>query len=85
MAPSRASIGGGSFADLELPSSEVRVRSPEVRSTELVRRLRAGEPVVVARIKDEWVGLDLRCIADDEVEPLACAVERALGGGGEAR
>jgi len=85
VASSRASVGGGSFADLELPSCEVRVRAHEFRGTELLRRLRTGEPVVVARIKDEWIGLDLRCIAADEVEPLALAVERAFGGSGEAR
>jgi L-seryl-tRNA(Ser) seleniumtransferase len=85
VAPSRASVGGGAFADLELPSFEVRVRALQQRGTELLRRLRAGDPAVVARIKDEWVGLDLRCVAEDEVEPLALAVERALGGRGEAR
>jgi L-seryl-tRNA(Ser) seleniumtransferase len=85
LAPSRASVGGGSFADLELPSFEVRLRAQHPRATELLRRLRTGDPAVVARIKDEWVGLDLRCVAEDEVEPLALAVERALGGRGEPR
>jgi L-seryl-tRNA(Ser) seleniumtransferase len=83
LAPSRASVGGGSFADLELPSFEVRVRSARWRGTELSTRLRRGSPAVVARIKDETVSLDLRCVADEEVEPLARAVIAALAAGGE--
>jgi hypothetical protein len=47
----------------------------------LLGRLRAGDPAVVARIKDETVGLDLRCVLDSEVEDLATALERAMGGG----
>jgi L-seryl-tRNA(Ser) seleniumtransferase len=80
---SRASVGGGSFADLELPSFEVRVRSARWRGTELAARLRRGSPAVVARIKGETIGLDLRCVADEEVEPLARAVIAALAATGE--
>jgi L-seryl-tRNA(Ser) seleniumtransferase len=78
-----ASVGGGSFAALDLPSAEVRVRARGMRGTELLERLRIGQPAVVARIKDETVGLDLRCVPDDELELLAQAVERALAGRGE--
>ncbi len=79
VAPSRASVGGGSFADLELPSFEVRVRPTRLRGTELLARLRRGTPPVVARIKDQTVGLDMRCVAEEEVDALAGALERALG------
>jgi L-seryl-tRNA(Ser) seleniumtransferase len=80
VAPGRASVGGGSFAAVELPSYEVRVRARGMRGTELHARLRRGTPAVVARIKGDIVALDLRCIEDDAVETLAAAVERALGG-----
>jgi L-seryl-tRNA(Ser) seleniumtransferase len=84
VAASRASVGGGSFADLELPSYEVRIRPTRLRGTELLARLRRGTPPVVGRIKDETVGLDMRCVAEDEVDALAGALERALGArGGE--
>jgi L-seryl-tRNA(Ser) seleniumtransferase len=84
VAPCRASVGGGSFAELELPSFELRVRPSRMRATELLARLRRGTPPVVARIKDETVGLDMRCVAEEEVDALAGALSRALGSrGGE--
>jgi len=78
----QASVGGGSFADLELPSFEVRLSPRRQRATEFLARLRRGTPAVVARIKDDCVGLDVRCVADDEVEPLIRAVQVALAAGG---
>lgn len=81
VAAGTASIGGGSFADLELPSFEVRLSARGVRATTLQARLRRGNPAVVARIKDETIGLDLRCVSDEEVEPLARAVIRAWTAG----
>jgi L-seryl-tRNA(Ser) seleniumtransferase len=83
VAPGSASVGGGAFAAAELPSFEVRLRPQRLRGIELLARLRHGDPAVVARIKDETVSLDMRCVADAELEALAAAVERALGGGGE--
>jgi L-seryl-tRNA(Ser) seleniumtransferase len=80
--PSRASVGGGAFAELELPSFEVRARPVHLRANVLLARLRRQDPAIVARIKDDVVGFDLRCIGDDEVELLAVAIERALGAGG---
>jgi L-seryl-tRNA(Ser) seleniumtransferase len=82
IAPSRSAVGGGTFADVALPSVEVSVRPANMRATELLLRLRRGSPAVVARIKDDVVGLDMRCIADDEVEPLATALRTALANGG---
>lgn len=81
VAPGTATAGGGSFADLDLPSFEVRVQVPGVRGSELLARLRTGEPAVVGRVKDDWVGLDVRCVADEEIEPLAGAVRAAVTAG----
>jgi len=75
--------GRGSFSELELPSFELRVRPSRLRATELLARLRRGTPPVVARIKDETVGLDMRCVAEEEVEALAGALLRALGSRGD--
>jgi L-seryl-tRNA(Ser) seleniumtransferase len=85
VAAGEASVGGGSFVDARLPSFEVRVRPRQIRATELLARLRRGNPAVVARIRDDIVALDVRCVVDDEVETLAGAVEAALPArGGEA-
>jgi L-seryl-tRNA(Ser) seleniumtransferase len=83
VAPGEGSVGGGSFADLQLPSFEVRLRPRRVRATELLALLRRGTPAVLARIKDDCIALDARCVADDEVEPLAAAVLSAVAAAGE--
>ena len=80
-----ASVGGGAFADVDLPSFAVRLRLRGVRGPELLARLRHGDPAVVARVKDDWVGLDVRCIEGDEFEALAGAVDRALAAARQAR
>ena len=85
LAEGRASVGGGSFANVSLTSFELRLRPRQVRATELQVRLRRGTPAVLARIRDDFVALDMRCVADDEVDSLAHAVETALAQrGGEA-
>ncbi len=46
----------------------------------LLRRLRQGDPPVVARISDGRVLLDVRCILDADLEVLGQAVATALAG-----
>ena len=82
VAAGEASVGGGSFADLQLPSFEVRLRPHPERATVILARLRRGTPAVLARIRDDCIALDARCVADDEVEPLIRAVQAALAAGG---
>ena len=78
VAAGEGSVGGGAFANLNLPSFELRVRPRALRATDLVVSLRRGTPPVLARIRDDFVALDMRCVADDEVESLARAVVAAL-------
>jgi L-seryl-tRNA(Ser) seleniumtransferase len=70
-------VGGGALplAELEGPA----VALPAVAEPVAVaRRLRLGEPPVIARIHDGRVLLDPRTLADDELEPVIVAVRRAL-------
>jgi L-seryl-tRNA(Ser) seleniumtransferase len=85
VAPGTASVGGGAFADAELPSYEVRLRVRGLRGPDLLARLRRGDPAVVARVKDDWVGLDVRCVEDGDLEALAAAVDAAIVPRGEGR
>jgi L-seryl-tRNA(Ser) seleniumtransferase len=47
------------------------------RAVEVHEQLRSGTPAVVARIVDDEVWLDVRCLRDTELEAVARAVERA--------
>ena len=70
-------IGGGSTPDQTLPSwvIEVAVANP----VELERRLRANHIPVIARIERDKIILDMRTVADEEVQALIDAVRASTG------
>ena len=68
-------VGGGSMP-LATPQSyacAIERADPEA----LHRRLRAGAPPVVGRVSDGQLLLDVRCLHDDDLEPVAIAVRNA--------
>ena len=72
-----STVGGGSLPGETLPSRAVIVStsSPD----RLLARLRAGSPVVVGRIADGAVVLDVRTVEPEDDEALARALAAALG------
>lgn len=72
---SAASVGGGAFPTARIPSAAVAVSGPAER---IERELRAGEPVVVARVADGRVLLDLRAVDRRDDGALARAVAEAI-------
>ena len=79
-----SAIGGGSLPGETLESVGLVVtgRSPDA----LARRLRTGEPAVIARVQDGAVLLDLRTVDPADDAALGAALAGALGaaGGGVA-
>ena len=70
---SEASVGGGAFPNVRIPSVALAV---EGDAEALERRLRGGEPPVIARISDGRVLLDLRTVLD--LDTFIAAVRAAL-------
>ncbi len=72
-----STVGGGSLPGETLPSRAVIVStsSPD----RLLARLRAGSPVVVGRIADGAVVLDVRTVEPDDDDALADALAAAIG------
>ena len=68
-------IGGGAAPSVELTSRAIRITG--VDANEVTRKLRLGTPSVIARVEDDAVLLDLRCVDDDDA--LAHALAGALG------
>jgi L-seryl-tRNA(Ser) seleniumtransferase len=68
-------IGGGSTPDQSLPTWVVALAVSSASQFE--RKLRMGDPPVVARIEKDEIILDMRTIADDEEDLLVDAVLRA--------
>jgi L-seryl-tRNA(Ser) seleniumtransferase len=77
--PAAGRAGGGSLPLLELDGPAVAVASAAVGPDELHARLRAGDPPIVARVRDEAVLLDPRTIAEVEVDFVVRGVVTALG------
>jgi L-seryl-tRNA(Ser) seleniumtransferase len=71
-------VGGGALPLLELEGPVCAVDPAGVGLDELARRLRAGEPPVVARAREGWLLLDPRTLTDAEAVAAADAVVAAL-------
>jgi len=71
-------IGGGSTPEQPLASWLIAVESTDVAAAE--RRLRLGDPPVVARIERDRLLFDLRTVFPSEEEELARAIRKACAG-----
>jgi L-seryl-tRNA(Ser) seleniumtransferase len=71
-----ARAGGGALPMADIPTAVVAIAPVTGSVTEFERRLRLGEPSVVARIKDDRLMLDPRTLSDDEIALVADAVVR---------
>jgi L-seryl-tRNA(Ser) seleniumtransferase len=73
-------VGGGALPLLELSGPVCAVDPGAVGVDELARRLRHGDPPVIARAREGWLMLDPRTLTDAEAGEAARAVTAALAG-----
>ena len=73
-----AKVGGGALPLLELAGPACAVDPGRLGADPLARRLRTGDPPVVARVRDGLLLLDPRTLTDDEARRAAGAVAAAL-------
>ena len=66
-------IGGGSTPEQALPTYLIAIECDDVVALE--RRLRGGDPPVIARIEDQRLLLDLRTVLPDEEPALVKAIQ----------
>ncbi len=78
LVPCVSQVGGGAMPLSALPSWGVALEVPQPEAFH--DRLRSGAPAVVARLHDGAVLLDVRCVAEAELELVARAVAHATGG-----
>ncbi len=74
---SSASVGGGAFPTVEIPSNAVALGSGQAAAA-IEEKLRLGEPPVIGRISDGRLLLDLRSVLPREDAALTAAVVQAL-------
>jgi L-seryl-tRNA(Ser) seleniumtransferase len=74
-----STVGGGSVPGETLPSLGIAIATSSGRAaTDLLARLRAGDPCVIGRIDRDRVVLDVRTVAPEDDAALAGAVARAI-------
>lgn len=71
--------GGGSLPGTEMASWAVAVSHGSLSPEGLGGALRAGDPPVIARIEDDRILLDLRCVPPEADDRLASALLAVLG------
>ena len=64
-------IGGGSLPTERIKSKCISIVPKNISTTSLEEQLRLNENPVVARISDDKLIIDMRCILEDEIEILA--------------
>jgi L-seryl-tRNA(Ser) seleniumtransferase len=75
---SLSAVGGGAMPTAALPTAVVVVQPRKSSAGELQEALRRGEPAVLGRIQEDKLLLDVRTIAEGELQLLAGALDRAL-------
>ena len=70
-----SAVGGGAAPAIELPTALLRIRHSAVRPDELARRLRTGDPAIVARVADDALVLDLRTVAPEDEDAVVAALQ----------
>jgi L-seryl-tRNA(Ser) seleniumtransferase len=71
--PGESVIGGGSTPEQSIPTWLIAIQPADVVAAE--RKLRAGDPPVIARIEDERLLVDLRTVFPEEEEELRRALQ----------
>jgi L-seryl-tRNA(Ser) seleniumtransferase len=77
LVPCESTVGGGAMPTTELPSWAVALAGDGWRPDAIDAAMRAADPPVIGRITDDMYLLDVRTIADAELDLVASAI-RAL-------
>jgi L-seryl-tRNA(Ser) seleniumtransferase len=73
-----STVGGGALPTTELPGFAMAVTPREQSVDALARRLRHGQPAVVARAQDDRLLFNVRTLATDQENDLVTALIAAL-------
>jgi len=70
--------GGGSLPEVNFPTFVVSIKPLNISVNELEKRLRLGNPPVIARIKEDALLIDARTVQDKEIKSLVNCIIKAL-------
>jgi L-seryl-tRNA(Ser) seleniumtransferase len=72
-------VGGGALPLQRLPGWVVAIGHADLATEELERRARAADPPLIGFIRTGTFRLDVRTLADDEMDEVVAALEQAQG------
>lgn len=78
MIRSSSRVGGGAMPEQNVPSWAVTVQPTALKVSLLEKRLRQAPFPVIGRIEEDHLLLDMRTVADDEIDPLVESLQFAL-------
>ncbi|GBE40550.1 L-seryl-tRNA(Sec) selenium transferase [bacterium BMS3Bbin09] len=76
--PDQSRAGGGSLPETDFPTFSVSIKPLNIKLNMLEKRLRLGEPPVIARIKEDSILIDARTIEDREIKTLVNCIAAAI-------
>ncbi|UCH80921.1 MAG: L-seryl-tRNA(Sec) selenium transferase [Nitrospiraceae bacterium] len=76
--PEQSRAGGGSLPEADFPTYVVSIRTHKITVNALEKKLRLGNPPVIARIKENELLIDARTIQDREIKTLVTCVIAAF-------
>lgn len=76
--PAYAQVGGGALPVTNLPSVAVVIQPLKQSVTEVAACLRNEEPVVIGRLQENCLWLDMRTVQKDEIELLVKALKNVM-------
>jgi L-seryl-tRNA(Ser) seleniumtransferase len=74
----RSQAGGGALPETDLPTFVVSIKPQGISINALEKKLRLGNPPVIARIKENTLILDARTVQEKEVKTLSACIISAL-------
>jgi L-seryl-tRNA(Ser) seleniumtransferase len=74
-------VGGGAYPVQLLPTYVVTLKPNHGSVHQLEKRLREGNPPIIARVSKEEILLDVRTIGDDEGNLIVAGIERSIRSG----
>jgi len=76
--PDQSRAGGGSLPETDFPTYAVSVKPLIMSVNALEKKLRLGDPPLIARIKGDVLLIDARTVQDREVKVLVNCIVAAL-------
>ncbi len=76
--PDQSRAGGGSLPEADFPTFVISIKPHNMSVNALEKKLRLGDPAVIARIKEDVLQIDARTIQDREIKTLVNCVITSL-------